>query len=69
MTEINLFKPQNIYIARDLYDKYYIFFDEPSLEIDGKFYSSYGMWVDLNDYMWDLNKLEPGTYLKYTLNN
>ena len=67
--EIDLDRPQTVYIVRNLDGKYCLHFDEPYLEKNGRFHSASGQWSDLEDFRWFLHGLNKGEYLKYTLNN
>jgi len=66
--EIDLDRPQTVYIVRNLDGRYCLHFDEPHLE-NGIFHSASGQWSDLEDFRWFLHGLNKGEYLKYTLNN
>jgi len=63
----NLDKPKVIYIAKDFFNKYSLFFDEPVLESNYRFYSPNGVWSNLEDHRWELDELKEGEYLKYEI--
>ena len=66
MNKIDFLNPKQIYISCDLFGEYKIFFDEPTLGEDGKFYSKNGSWSDL-DINWELDSLKKGSCIKYSL--